>query len=639
MPSRSRGVGAEHDRRVARGGGVEEAPAGERRAERVASSVGSAAVDADAAGLVRRRCRSLRRTVPPSTRRRRRRRSTPADAADHRRPPTPAASASSPKNDWPGATVSRFVPSRSSWASRSAWLDARDAEHGDHRGDADRDAERRQRGAQPPRAQADRADARGRRASSSRLGPASAVGRSCRTRRVATIAPSRISTRRGSDAAMLAVVGDHDDRRALGVQLAQQREDLGAGARVEVAGRLVGEHDRRPRRRAPGRSPPAGARRPTARPAGGRAGGRGRRARAPRAPAARRSRARHARVEQPVGDVVERGHARRAGRTAGRRSRSGARAAPTARGRRAARRRGRRSRTLAARRPVERAHDVQQRRLARARRPDDATSSPLLDVEVDAAQRLHAAGVRLATPRSSSSGMRQSGVDDAHALAQAVARRPRRSRRRNRPGSTGTRRRCVPSRPRRRSRRRRGQQRRHRHREHVRRARCARSRRRPAPGRAARAAWRASRRDRDLDRRRSGRCRRPSRPSRRPCRRWDRALGVLAVRQLDGHRRSPLRPAPAGRLESTVTIRRVDVVVIATTRRPSRRRRRRAAAGGARAGRDLHLADAARAGRKTTRPSSIVARRASALRFCQRSTAAVVAGVHSPSTVMCRSGS
>jgi hypothetical protein len=34
----------------------------------------------------------------------------------------------------------------------------RDAEHGDHRGDPDRDADRRQRRAQTPRAQADAAD-------------------------------------------------------------------------------------------------------------------------------------------------------------------------------------------------------------------------------------------------------------------------------------------------------------------------------------------------------------------------------------------------------------------------------------------------------------------------------------------------
>ena len=44
------------------------------------------------------------------------------------------------------------------------------------------------------------------------------------------------------------VVGDHHGRLAeVGDHAAQEREDLAAGARVEVAGRLVGEHDRRPR--------------------------------------------------------------------------------------------------------------------------------------------------------------------------------------------------------------------------------------------------------------------------------------------------------------------------------------------------------------------------------------------------------
>src|SRR5919197_1327489 len=44
------------------------------------------------------------------------------------------------------------------------------------------------------------------------------------------------------------VVGDHDRGLAEAVdEVAHEREDLGAGGRVEVAGRLVGEHDRRPR--------------------------------------------------------------------------------------------------------------------------------------------------------------------------------------------------------------------------------------------------------------------------------------------------------------------------------------------------------------------------------------------------------
>jgi hypothetical protein len=43
----------------------------------------------------------------------------------------------------------------------------------------------------------------------------------------------------------LAVVGDHHDRRALCVQLFQQRQDRRARGAVQVARRLVREHDRR----------------------------------------------------------------------------------------------------------------------------------------------------------------------------------------------------------------------------------------------------------------------------------------------------------------------------------------------------------------------------------------------------------
>jgi hypothetical protein len=48
-----------------------------------------------------------------------------------------------------------------------------------------------------------------------------------------------------------------------------------------------------------------------------------------------------------------------------------------------------------ARGSLERAHDVQQRRLARARRADDGQQLAPRDVQRDAAQRLHAAGVGL----------------------------------------------------------------------------------------------------------------------------------------------------------------------------------------------------------------------------------------------------
>ena len=63
----------------------------------------------------------------------------------------------------------------------------------------------------------------------------------------ASTTPSRsVDRARGKRGGDLVVVGDHDDRRAGRVQLVQQREDVLAGAAVEVAGRLVGEHDRRP---------------------------------------------------------------------------------------------------------------------------------------------------------------------------------------------------------------------------------------------------------------------------------------------------------------------------------------------------------------------------------------------------------
>ena len=41
------------------------------------------------------------------------------------------------------------------------------------------------------------------------------------------------------------VVGDHHDRGAGRVQLIEQREERLSGGLVEVAGRLVGQHDRR----------------------------------------------------------------------------------------------------------------------------------------------------------------------------------------------------------------------------------------------------------------------------------------------------------------------------------------------------------------------------------------------------------
>ena len=59
--------------------------------------------------------------------------------------------------------------------------------------------------------------------------------------------PSRIRTTRSQAVADLGVVGDEDERLAvLAVEPAEEGEDLGRALRVEVAGRLVGEDERRP---------------------------------------------------------------------------------------------------------------------------------------------------------------------------------------------------------------------------------------------------------------------------------------------------------------------------------------------------------------------------------------------------------
>src|SRR5437762_124848 len=50
----------------------------------------------------------------------------------------------------------------------------------------------------------------------------------------------------------VAVVGDYHDRCPLLVQFAEQGEDGLSGGGVEVAGGLVGEHDRRPSDQRPG---------------------------------------------------------------------------------------------------------------------------------------------------------------------------------------------------------------------------------------------------------------------------------------------------------------------------------------------------------------------------------------------------
>ena len=70
----------------------------------------------------------------------------------------------------------------------------------------------------------------------------------------------------------LRLVGDQDDGVAAGVELAEEPDDLLAGLRVEVAGRLVGQQQRRARPPGPGRWRRAGAGRRRARSAGGACG-------------------------------------------------------------------------------------------------------------------------------------------------------------------------------------------------------------------------------------------------------------------------------------------------------------------------------------------------------------------------------
>ena len=181
------------------------------------------------------------------------------------------------------------------------------------------------------------------------------------------------------------LVGDHDDRRALRVELVDQAHDRLAGRAVEVARRLVREHDRgasdqRPRDRDP---LPLAARqlgRPGGEPVaetdpGERLG----RALTPLADG-------DAGVQQPVGDVLERG------RVLGeeelledeadpRRAHCGQLAVGHLRRVEAGDRHPPRARTL------ERPHQVQERRLARPGRPDDRRQLAGADAEAHALQR------------------------------------------------------------------------------------------------------------------------------------------------------------------------------------------------------------------------------------------------------------
>ena len=195
--------------------------------------------------------------------------------------------------------------------------------------------------------------------------------------------------------------------------------------RVEVAGRLVGEQDRRaPDERPRDRHALALAAREL-----------GRRVASSRCDEADRVE-RLARPRPPLGLAPRRCRAarsrrcrarssRRAGRTAGRRSRSRAPAAPPApRSPSFARVAARRRATVARGRPLERPHHVQQRRLARAGRPDDR----------DRLARAHRSATRRAAPRRrpgrSCARRRSSSRSDGTAvIAPSPPCRPRAARR------------------------------------------------------------------------------------------------------------------------------------------------------------------------------------------------------------------
>ncbi len=160
---------------------------------------------------------------------------------------------SSPKKLCAGADRQQVRAERSQLVEHARAARLADAEHGDHRRDADRDPERAEEragaardeavGAEPERVGGQQAAAR----TLAATPPASARHAGGVAASAHVSLPSRTATWRGRLAAisrswvMTAIVVPAV------VQLAQQRDDLRAAGAVERAGRLVGEHDRRPR--------------------------------------------------------------------------------------------------------------------------------------------------------------------------------------------------------------------------------------------------------------------------------------------------------------------------------------------------------------------------------------------------------
>src|SRR4029453_18801329 len=187
-----------------------------------------------------------------------------------------------------------------------------------------------------------------------------------------------------------------DDRRALAVQLLEEGDDLGARVRVEVAGRFVGVDDGGPTEEGAGERdplpPPAGELCRLMCEAVAEADALEQLARAAPALAAW-----GARVQQPIGDVVEGAHPVEQEELledeADRARAEGGELSIGELGRVLAV-----DQDLAAARSLERAGDVEQGRLARAGWPGDRHQFAVRDPQVDAAQRLHVAGIGLGDP-------------------------------------------------------------------------------------------------------------------------------------------------------------------------------------------------------------------------------------------------
>ena len=295
------------------GGRVEEAPAGIARR---ASAAGR--------GRPRRpRCRRSPRASMGRCGGRWRRARAPVDAlhaAQAPQTPAPRSRAASRRRrraSAPAPTVSRLVPRRSSWASRSRPRGRRDPEHRDHRRDADGDPERGERRAQRAACAGRRAPRRSRSAGSRRE-PSSVVARpgrrAARSRRGSAAARSR------SWVMTTTVVPSALSSRSRARTSAPERE-----SRLPVGSSA--KHDRRPR------DDRAGDRDALALAAGELLGRWSRRCPSPTRSSAVRAAA--VRCSQPAcrcrAGRRRRSPARssrRAGRTAGRRSRSTSRAAP-----------------------------------------------------------------------------------------------------------------------------------------------------------------------------------------------------------------------------------------------------------------------------------------------------------------------